>query len=337
MKKNLYLVAESITICLLCVVPLYALGGTGFHWGFDYTLEMEDNDLMPLSYGEFTSTGFLDDIQNMEDLESKLPITLQELKNSIEDSDELVSTLPLSLSRSEWTRSKINLGGKLFFDGIPVIDAVEFSFNIGAWEYLATLKCPNGQIQNNISDEDIDDFLETGDYGYLLGMNEIDLTLEQFGLPGFKFFGISKTPYVKFHFDISIRKNLIAKPDKLNTFQLYLGLGPTLNFSTPIITPSFVTDVIESSLDIAGTDFGKIVDLGENTTLMKGIIEKLIEESKNPTFGMHIIAGMMLKIPVIPVGFYFDSKFMIPFTEIDDNVELRGYGMLLNTGISLSL
>ena len=52
---------------------------------------------------------------------------------------------------------------------------------------------------------------------------------------------------------------------------------------------------------------------------------------------MNIVAGMMAKLPVIPLAFFTDAKLMIPFGDMDDNVELGGVGFLINLGIALSI
>jgi hypothetical protein len=55
-----------------------------------------------------------------------------------------------------------------------------------------------------------------------------------------------------------------------------------------------------------------------------------------PHWGCHIDLGVMLKLPVIPLGFYVDGKFMIPFGKMDKNVDIGGLGLLVNSGVSLN-
>ena len=74
-----------------------------------------------------------------------------------------------------------------------------------------------------------------------------------------------------------------------------------------------------------------------NEAILEKILERFLEESKNPTFGMNIIAGTMIKPPVIPLGFFVDSKLMIPFGDIDDKVDLGGVGFVINLGVALAL
>ncbi len=338
MKKNLSMILKVAVICLMYFTASHAIVGAGFHWGFDFSLDMDTTLDDQLAFDFVTPVDLFDPSSlglSISEIESYLPngITYDSLKTLIDEHLEVLEArAPLTLSRKDWTRTIINLGGKIFIDNIRIIDAVELSFNIGAWEYEALLKYPTGELQDNIQPEDVQDFVETGNYEKILKMEETPLTLGALGMPNI--LGISGTPYTKMHFDLSIRKNLIAKPKKTKLFKLYLGGGASLHLGTPIITAEFVEDIIEESIESAGNNIGEM-----NTTvsddLLEDVLEKLIKE-RNPTFGMHILLGFMAKLPVIPLGFYADAKFMIPFGEIDDNVELGGFGFLMNTGISLS-
>ncbi len=337
MKRTLSLITGVALVCCLFTAPAHAIVGAGFHWGFDFTLGMDDSFDKQLSFEQIVPLELLD-VGSLPDIESYLPdgITLDSLQALItENVDVLEASAPFSLSRTDWNRSVINFGGKVFVDAVPVLDAIEVSFNVGAWEYDALLKYPNGELQDNITVSDINEFMETGNYNLLLQMDEKHLTLEEFGMSYLKIFGISKTPYVKVNIDLSIRKNVVAKPDNMKLFKLYLGGGPSLHLGTPIITPSFVEEVIEETIESAQNNIGNLS--GDMTDkLMEEIIEKLINEAKNPTIGMHILAGTMVKLPVIPVGIYADAKFMIPFGDMDDAVDLGGFGFKFNTGVSLS-
>lgn len=327
------------TVSIFCMLttPAMAIVGAGFHWGFDFSLKMDDRFNKPLSYEGLVSADLLDNIQaDVPNFATTLPITLQALKDSMSNHNNILTSLPITLSRSDWDRSIINMGGKVFLDAIPIIDALEISFNIGAWEYDAMLKYPNGNIKSTITQQDVNEFLETGNYENLIEMDSIHLTLDNFGLSYLKIFGISKTPYTKVHFDVSIRKNIVAVPDKMKLFKLYAGGGPSLHLGTPIMTPEFVEDVIASTLENAGSDFGNIGSIGTDGDLMKTVVNRLIKKSKTPTFGMHLLIGTMAKLPVIPVGIYADMKLMIPFGDLDDNVDIGGVGFLFNTGVSLS-
>lgn len=342
MNKSLSLIIGATVLCFLYVTPINALVGAGLQWGFDFTLDMGDDFDDPLSFGK--TAPMLDMIDSIPNLSSVLQnISVDSLKALIPGTNA-ATALPFTLSRSDWTRSVINFGGKVFIDDIKIIDAIEVSFNMGAWEYEALLKYPTGEVQDNITQDDIDEFLEDGNYEKLLKMEEVPLTLEQFDLVYLKMFGISKTPYFKLHIDATIRKNLFAVPKELKTFRMYLGGGISFHLGTPIISPSFVSDVLDSPIKTALSDdapnknkFTNISSIGTREALMKDIVQSLIEESKDPTFGMHFVGGTMIKFPVIPVGIFADAKYMIPFGDMDKNVDIDGFGFLINAGICLSL
>ena len=73
-----------------------------------------------------------------------------------------------------------------------------------------------------------------------------------------------------------------------------------------------------------------------NKEVAKKIIKEITSNLMTPHWGCHLDLGVMVKLPVIPVGIYVDGKLMIPFDNMDKNVDLGGAGFLLNTGISLS-
>ncbi len=343
MNRLISHILKVAVVCFLFVLPTHALVGAGIQWGFDFTLDMDDSFDAPLSFGE--PAPLLDMIDSIPNLSFALPlnISVDSLKELIPGTDA-ATALPFTLSRSEWTRSVINFGGKVFIDAIPVIDAIEVSFNMGAWEYEALLKYPSGDVQDNITQDDIDNFLETGNYEKLLKMEEVPLTLEQFDLGYLKMFGLSKTPYFKLHIDALIRKNLFAVPKKMKTFSMYLGGGLSFHLGTPIITNSFIEDVLDSPIKSSFSDqapnknkFSNISGVGAREDLMKDIVQRLIDASKKPTFGVNFIGGTMVKLPAIPLGFFADAKFMLPFSDLDDNVSIGGRGFLINAGVCISL
>ena len=343
MNKHVLHILKVVAVCFLFVMPTHALVGAGIQWGFDFSLDMDDSFDDPLSFGE--TAPMLDMIDSIPNLGTVLPvnISVDSLKGLIPGTSA-ATALPFTLSRTDWTRSVINFGGKVFIDAIPVIDAVEVSFNMGAWEYEALLKYPTGEVQDNISQEDIDNFLETGNYERLLKMEEVPLTLEQFDLGYLKMFGISKTPYFRMHVDALIRKNLFAVPKKMKLFSMYLGGGLSFHLGTPIITPSFIEDVLDSPIKSSFSDqapnknkFSNISSIGTREAFMEDIVQSLIEASKKPTFGVNFIGGTMVKLPVAPVGFFVDAKYMLPFKDLDDNVSIGGRGFLINAGVCIAL
>ncbi|MBD3418724.1 MAG: hypothetical protein GF398_01275 [Chitinivibrionales bacterium] len=337
----------------------HAIVGVGAHWGFDFTLNMDEslNELVtmkelfqPADFKTFLgSSGPIAD-----SLAAQIGITAAELNAFIDtltgaagvQAADFSASLPVTLSRSEWSRTIFNFGGKIFIDIIPVLDAIEVSLNFGVWEYQAWLNYPSGVRQENLTVDQVSEVYETGDYSSVLVMEDtIALTLENFG---YAYFGLDGTPYAKLHIDATVRKNIIAVPNKLKIFRLYAGGGPTVHFATPIITPGMVEetvgDIIDGAIEASNGDLSQLATQltgspgtkPENHPL-RPVVEKVLEGMTVPKFGMHIIVGSMVKLPVVPIGFYLDGKLQVPFGDMDEEAGLKGYGVLINGGITVGI
>lgn len=336
-----------LSLCLLNTSSLFALPGfgVGFHWGFDNSVKMADSYNNIVTLETFDAGSMLKTLENdypeLKEITTMLVdlgLNVDSLFDEVTKDIDLSATLPFTLSRTEWQRSMVNLGGKVFLHRLKLIDALEVSFNLGVWDYKSILKYPSGIKSDALTMENVNAFMETGNYENLFEMDEIEIGLDKLGMSYLDFFNISNTPYMKLQLDVSIRKNLIAKPLDRDYFKLYLGGGPSFHFGTPILTSEFVMDVIKETIKTAGNNMKAIEDAigGDNSELMKAVMDKLIEEGKTPKFGMHILFGTMLKFPIIPIGFYADGKLNIPFGSLDDNIELKGIGVMANIGIMLS-
>ncbi len=329
--------------CMLFSFPASALIGGGIHWGFDFSVDMEDEFDEPLSLNAFKSSiqdgDFLRDFDagdNQDQLRELVDSVISYSESQGEEVPIISGDMPFYLSRGGFERNVINFGGKVFFDKIPAIDAVELSCNFGVWEYDASLKYPVGMktgldYQGYIDNPDSIRGLEFTD---IMEMDEIPLTLETFDL---SYFGLNRTPYAKFHLDATIRKNLIAKPDKAKYFRLYLGGGPSLHFATPVLSKSMAEDLLKDIVEEAAGNPERLVEIMNDQKNLKPLVKELIKGMSEPKFGMHIVAGLQLKIPVMPIGFYGDCKYMIPFGDYDKGAKLDGYGFLFNTGIAITI
>jgi hypothetical protein len=239
------------------------------------------------------------------------------------------------LFRSGWQRTIINFGGKAYIDIIPIIDAIEISMNFGVWEYEGVIRYPKGIDENaNPSIESLRGKSPTEIYESLLTYDSLALTLENFAdVPWF--FGVSKTPYGKFKIDATIRKNIIKLAGK--KIKIYAGGGPSVHFATPVLSVGFVKKALAETLEQAAANADKMTEILENEEMMKKVLIDLVESFNVPRFGMHLVLGSHIKLPVIPVGFYGDAKLMIPFDQMDDDVELRGFGPMFNVGITVGI
>ena len=74
-----------------------------------------------------------------------------------------------------------------------------------------------------------------------------------------------------------------------------------------------------------------ILKLGE-------IGKQFMKDLMTPHTGMHLDLGASLKLPLMPVGFYIDAKYLVPFGDMDKDISgLKSSGILINSGLSFSL
>jgi hypothetical protein len=284
----------SALLMFSAVSPVHAIVGAGFHWGLDMSLSMEDADM--------------ERVNVMPDI-SSLPSEAQGVINSVDF---------FRVSRADWRPSMINIGGKVYVDIIPFIEAVEVSCNFGLWQY-------DGKLE----------YLDvTSAASGALEYNPLDLTLGKLGMP--KYIGLDGTPYAKLQLDATVRKTIL----NLWIVKLSGGAGFSSHFATPLLTPALVEGVLGKSLNdpstVSALMTGKL-----GTKVGKDIVNKIIDEAMGkPVYGMHILLGVKAKLPAIPVGLYIDGKYMIPFTEYDKDAGsggVNGFGLLVNFGVSLSI
>jgi len=294
-------------------LPSMAIVGIGIHWGNDLTLNMDNvQDEQLALAGLSIDTGTI---------EGQLPAGLTEISGD---------NLPVFINRTDWTRTPFNIGAKIYIDIIPILDVIELSTNFGLWEYEGSIKYPTSlEFRDDVPAE-----INGPDDLFKPVYDSLPITLEEFDMG---FLGLKKTPYMKLNFDLTVRKYIVQIPKSLKTLKLYGGAGASVHFATPILNKGLIEDALGSAIE--GTK--GVSELGseifENEEISKKIVKEITSSLMTPHWGCHIDLGAMIKIPVIPVGFYVDGKLMIPFDNMDKNVDLGGAGFLLNTGICLSL
>lgn len=307
--NNLRAILSFTALFLLLPIQTYATIGFGVHWGNDFSLNMDDVSRKQLSFGDL----FID----LASVSGIKPDSLDQISGSI---------LPIYMDQKSWSKKPFNIGAKIFIDIIPVLDAIEISTNIGIWEYKSSLIYPvSMSYRQNFNNVYHPDSLFDVDY------DTLPLSLEKFDM---KFLGLKNAPFMKLHFDLTIRKNLFEAPAKV--LRIYAGAGPSLHFATPVLNKELIEEALGEAIQgekplsiLSGNVF-------ENDQLTKKIMKKITRSLMTPHWGCHIVAGTMVKLPVIPIGFYLDGKLMIPFDNVDKHTDLGGFGFLLNTGVSLS-
>lgn len=288
--------------------------GVGLHWGNDLSLQMDDA-LREQAVFEGISLS----------LEAITGTNPGGFDASISGDD-----LPIYISRTDWKRQPFNVGAKVFIDIIPMIDALEVSGNFGVWEYQGSIMYPTGIAFSGVSPSQASSPDELFDVTY----DTLALTLEQFGLD---YVGMSGTPYAKLNLDLSVRKYLVQFPRPLKTLRLYAGGGASVHYATPMLSAGLIEKALGEKLETA---FASVQGLGPDLLgdidVMEAVVKEIIAGLVVPRFGMHLMAGAMVKIPVLPLFAYLDTKLMIPFGQMDPDVgDLRGVGLLVNAGAGL--
>lgn len=308
MKRVSTLIVAALAT-LSVVSSSYAIVGAGFHWGFDFSLSMDD--VKDEKVGIPTP-----DVSGLPGLANVPGIDLPGLQNTL-NSKGLIN-----VSRTNWKRSAINFGGKAYIDLIPFIEAVEVSCNFGLWQY------EGGLNYADFSAAGLQHIATTDTLKY----THVPLTIGSVGVP--KYVGLDGTPYAKLQLDATVRKTILD----LWIIKLSGGAGFSTHFSTPLLTAKLVEDVVGSKLNDPTALEGLLKPGGD---ISKDIVNKIIDEAMGkPVYGMHILLGVKAKLPVIPIGIYVDGKYMIPFTKYDSDAgdkSINGFGLLLNAGLSLSI
>jgi len=304
-RRSIVIVAAVLMISF--VSASHAIVGFGVHYGLDFSMSMKDirRDGLKIPVAGF-------DMEQVDVFNLPPGMTAGQGILTPSGGDFLY------VSRAEFRSSFINFGGKVFVDVIPYINTLELSCNFGIWQYDGAVHYLDVDSLGKVPE----DWGSPGKYPY----KTQELTLEAFDM---SYFGLSGTPYAKLQLDASVRKDVF----KLSAFRVNAGGGFTVNFTTPVLGGHLVDGV---QVDKGYSPEKMVEELSDpNSKIGEQIVEKILEELFTPRYGMHIVAGAHFKIPVLPIGFYADGKFMIPFSKFDENGQVTGLGFLLNIGAAL--
>jgi hypothetical protein len=303
LRKKIMIAAVFTVISALCFLANAKIG-LGIQWGNDFSLSMDDK------------------------LGEPLVLTQLKLKDPLIGYSGTIDgvSLPIYVNRTGWERKMFNIGAKLFIDIIPFFDAIELSANYGIWEYNGSITYPTAMTYiGNGKSVTANDF-KVSDSATM------PITLDQFGLG---YLGLKNTPYMKLNFDLTIRKYLVQFPKHLKTLRLYAGGGASLIFATPVLSSKLVEDALGDQLNTTRTLSSLSGDLLGNQKIMDAVVKEITSQLMTPHWGCHLDLGVMIKIPIIPIGVYVDGKLMIPFKDLDASVNVGGFGFLVNSGIAL--
>jgi hypothetical protein len=291
MRKTFLRIHAGALLAILAFAPAYGLLGIGAHKGIDFSIDMGD---------------------------ASSQIVFE--KSLMHASDSVIDgSITYTLTRMGWERTLMNFGGKFFVDVIPVIDALEISFNFGTWEYQCNFTYPYQPIGGNIID------------------STVSLTPENFGID--PRWGVNNLPYTKLHIDLTIRKYIVRIPKKLKLLNLHAGGGFNFIMETAVITENMVREKFATVLT---EDSYNMLDRNDNDKIsgkaaLKDIIRDIMGGMTEKNGGIHLVAGATFQLPAVPLALYGDAKLLVPFAELGGDAKIGGIGFVLNAGVAISI
>jgi hypothetical protein len=297
MKKTTVFIAAAL-VTFSAVSASYAIAGLGFHWGFDFSLSMDD----------------------VKDEKMNIPLDLSSLPPEVSEAVGDVDFF--RVARTNWRRSAINFGGKAYIDLIPFIEAVEVSCNFGLWQYDGALDYADLS--------DLASIIAGGDITY----KTVNLTIGDQGMP--KYIGLDGTPYAKLQFDATVRKTLLNL--YLVKFSAGVGASAhfatpllTGNLVEGVLSKADLSDLTDMKTLLApGSKTSKdIVQKIIDEALGKPVVGMHIllgVKAKLPVMPVGVYADGKFMIPFTN----YDK-------DADKGKGINGYGLLLNAGLSLSI
>jgi hypothetical protein len=300
-------------------------GGIGGHWGFDYSMNMKDR--MDVMMGDFNLSYFgygrLSKKHGFHDHDPDDPYDPDDPSDPGDPGD--IPNLVIQDARyikmycSDWKRSALNFGGKIFVDVIPYIETIELSFNFGVWQYNTVVSYLDVDAIDVDAASGVFKLPKAKDLPY----DSIPLTLKEYDM---NYFGLDGTPYAKLQLDASVRKTVY----EWWRVKFNAGVGLSVHFATPLLNMGLI-EAVQEDEGIATAEGLVQRFMDDADGIGEKILEKFLEESFSPKFGAHIAAGARLNLSLI--GLYVDGKLLIPLSKYDENRQVRSLGILLNTGL----
>ncbi len=309
MKKAVQSLLIMVAFVAVSFTPAHAIFGVGLNWSLDMTTSLDDT---PIG-GEpavFDSLKF-----NVADQISSfgLPSGINPVLTG-ED-------VPINIIRTDFKTTPVNFGAKFYVDILPIID-VEVASNFYMYSYKGSVIYPTG-FKNNAS-------------GTGTGFNDLlspvyDTLALQVKLPGVD----SLTPYAKLQTDLTIRKTIVKFPPLISVVKFYVGAGPSIIFATPMLSGGMIEDALGESINGEFTTAQLATELFNNDDRIEEIQNYFMEQLFTPHFAFHIIAGIQVKPPIIPLAIYLDTKTTIGGS-IDKHVDFGGTNFAVQTGVALA-
>ena len=191
-------------------------------------------------------------------------------------------------------------GFKAWVDILPFVD-IEATFNIQFASYNAALWVGEGE-----------------------DARKIPLEIELGGTP----FAKATPKYIAMNADLSV-----TKPFSIPLFPIrpYVGGGLTIHWNTFVLNKAFV----EGVFDKAFADCSYPADENELVNALKSkVVDYAKDEGLNKSIGIHLLAGVRFKLPIIPIAAYANFKYYIGGDYPD---EIDAGNMTVELGIGLAI
>jgi hypothetical protein len=191
-------------------------------------------------------------------------------------------------------------GFKAWVDILPFVD-IEATFNIQFASYNAALWVGEGA-----------------------DARKIPLEIELGGTP----FAKATPKYVGMNADLSV-----TKPFSIPLFPIrpYVGGGLTIHWNTFVLNKAFV----EGVFDKAFADGNYPADENELVNALKSkVVDYAKDEGLKKSIGIHLLAGVRFKLPIIPIAAYANVKCYLG-GEYDSDIDAGNFAFEIGGGFAL--
>ena len=191
-------------------------------------------------------------------------------------------------------------GFKAWVDILPFID-IEATFNIQFASYNAALWVGEGE-----------------------DARKIPLEIELGGTP----FAKATPKYIAMNADLSV-----TKPFSIPLFPIrpYVGGGLTIHWNTFVLNKAFV----EGVFDKAFADGSYPADENELVNALKSkVVDYAKDEGLNKSIGIHLLAGVRFKLPIIPIAAYANVKCYLG-GDYDSDIDAGNFAFEIGGGFAL--
>ena len=188
-------------------------------------------------------------------------------------------------------------GFKAWVDLLPFID-IEGTFNIQFASYNASLWAMR----------------DDGTF------KEIPMEIELGGTP----FAKATPKYIAMNADISV-----TYPFSIPLFPIrpYVGGGLTMHWNTFVLNKAFVANVIKKA-------YGETAVVPNPNELADKVVDYAKDEGLTKSIGIHLLAGVRFKLPIIPIAAYANVKCYLG-GDYDDDIDAGHFAFELGGGFAL--